>query len=373
MYATKYGATYGTNNDYFFKGYTDKIYNKEMAVIMIDIFGTLGPSCKDESVLSEMFNVGMTGIRLNLSHAMLTDNTNLLNIVKKAAASVGIEPKLLIDLQGPELRIGDLEEALQLYEDDEVTVLNNDEPLLIEYTEKNITVDQRVLANMDEGDSVLLDDGKIQALVTYKDNKHAKLKIKRAGTLSGRKSILIEGKTVQLPTLTADDLVNINEAVKLGITGVMLPFVRNRQDIRTLRDALDMAGGKDIKIYAKIENLEGVRMLSELIDECDEIVIARGDLGNSMPLWELPAIQKKISKECRQHGRRFMVVTQMLSSMEHSPIPTRAEVSDIYNAVQDGASSVMVTGETAIGDFPTEVIRYLTNTAHESEKNRKTS
>ena len=151
--------------------------------------------------------------------------------------------------------------------------------------------------------------------------------------LSGRKSILIEGKTVLLPTLTAADIINIKAAAELGVTGVMQPFVRSRQDLITLRDTIDSAGGKDIEIYAKTENLDGVRMLSELMDECDEIVIARGDLGNAVPLWELPAIQKQIAKACRHKGKRFMVVTQMLSSMEHSPVPTRAEVSDIYNAV----------------------------------------
>ena len=347
---------------------------------MIDIFGTLGPSCKDEKVLTEMFRAGMTGMRLNLSHVMLRDNKDLLNTVKKAATTAQVEPKLLIDLQGPELRIGDLVTPIQLNEDDILSIISNKNVLSIETAsemmkleeltcENQITVDHRVFENIEEGDSILLDDGKIHAIVSNKNEQCAELSIKRGGTLSGRKSILIEGKAVQLPTLTKDDVTNIEEAVKLGITGVMQPFVRNKADLRTLRDTLDAAGGKDIKIYAKIENLDGVRMLSELIDECDEIVIARGDLGNAVPLWELPAIQKHIAKECKVRGRRFMVVTQMLASMEHSPIPTRAEVSDIYNAVQDGAASVMVTGETAIGDYPVDAIRYLSKTAYESEKN----
>ena len=336
---------------------------------MVDIYGTLGPSCKDERILTEMFRAGMTGVRLNLSHVMLSDNEDLLNTVKRAAATASIEPKILIDLQGPELRIGDLDSALQLSEGDEVFIQANNES--VPTSESRITVDSRIFEKIEEGDSILLDDGKILAKASNKNNLSAKLVIKRGGTLSGRKSILIEGKTVELPTLTNDDMINLGSAARLGVTGVMQPFVRNRQDLITLRNTLDLTGGKDIEIYAKIENLQGVNMLPELIQECDEIVIARGDLGNAIPLWELPAIQKQISRECRKRGRRFMVVTQMLSSMEHSKVPTRAEVSDIYNAVMDGASSVMVTGETAIGDFPIEVIKYLSRTAHESEKNRE--
>ena len=151
----------------------------------------------------------------------------------------------------------------------------------------------------------------------------------------------------------------------------MQPFVRNREDLKNLRNAMKECGCENLKIFAKIENLKGVESLEDFMDLADEVVIARGDLGNAMPLWELPAVQKRISAECRNRNVPFMVVTQMLASMEKSAVPTRAEVSDIYNAVLDGASSVMVTGETAVGDYPVEVIRYLSNTVKEAEKNKK--
>ena len=147
----------------------------------------------------------------------------------------------------------------------------------------------------------------------------------------------------------------------------MQPFVRCREDLDALRKELNRHGGEAIRIFAKIENREGVARLSELLPAADEIVIARGDLGNSGPLWELPALQKRIAAACRGAGKPFMVVTQMLASMERSPVPTRAEVSDIFNAVLDGAASVMVTGETAVGAWPAETIRYLTRTAREAE------
>ena len=157
--------------------------------------------------------------------------------------------------------------------------------------------------------------------------------------------------------------MRISAAKAFGVTAVMQPFVRDRADLETVRAALDAAGASDIRLFAKIENLEGVRNLPQLLGACDEIVIARGDLGNAMPLWKLPAVQKQISAACRAAGKPFMVVTQMLASMEKSAVPTRAEVSDIFNAVLDGAASVMVTGETAVGQYPVAVISYLAKTA----------
>ena len=171
-----------------------------------------------------------------------------------------------------------------------------------------------------------------------------------------------------MPALTDSDFENIKIASEYNITGVMQPFVRSADDLKAVREALNNSGGQDIKIYAKIENTTGVENLESFFEYADEIVIARGDLGNAVPLWELPGIQKDISSRCSDHHMPFMVVTQMLAYMEHSKVPTRAEVSDIYNAVCDGASSVMVTGETAVGDYPVEVIRYLVNTARTASK-----
>jgi pyruvate kinase len=167
--------------------------------------------------------------------------------------------------------------------------------------------------------------------------------------------------------MTQADLENIRRAKEFGVTAVMQPFVRSKEDLMEVRSALNEAGCSNIRLFAKIENLNGLSKLDELIPCCDEIVIARGDLGNAMQLWELPAAQKRIAAACRKAGRDFMVVTQMLDSMTHRQVPTRAEVSDIFNAVLDGAASVMVTGETAAGDYPDLVIRYLANTVREAE------
>ena len=168
--------------------------------------------------------------------------------------------------------------------------------------------------------------------------------------------------------MTERDREQIKRAKEFGVTAVMQPFVRGKEDLTEVRAALDEAGCPGVRLLAKIENMDGIEKLDELIPCCDEIVIARGDLGNAMELWELPAAQKRIAAACRSAGRDFMVVTQMLDSMTHRRVPTRAEVSDIFNAVLDGAASVMVTGETAAGDFPVDVIRYLCRTVREAEK-----
>lgn len=318
---------------------------------MIDVFGTLGPSCRNEEVLDEMFGEGMSGIRINLSHVMLQDCLEDIDKIKRTAKKHDIDPKILIDMQGPELRVGNLQSAIRLKEGDKLTLGDDKVPL-----------DARILAALEQDQEILLDDGRIAARIEHADGKRAIAIITRGGQLKGKKSIAIPGKTIDMPALTDSDMENIKLACKNGIYGVMQPFVRSESDLKQLRDVLDSNGGKEIKIYAKIENTRGVENLENFFGFADEIIIARGDLGNAVPLWELPGVQKNIAERCNKGKIPFMVVTQMLSSMEHSKVPTRAEVSDIYNAVLDGAGSVMVTGETAIGEYPVDVIRFLRKT-----------
>ena len=213
------------------------------------------------------------------------------------------------------------------------------------------------------GQQLLLDDGKLLVQVTQTLPGALLCTVVRGGTLQSRKSIAAPGLAVHSPTLTEEDLQNLKIAKQCGVTGVMLPFVRGKADILALRSALEQSNAADIRIFAKIENMAGVRALPEFLHLADEIVIARGDLGNAMPLWELPRCQKQLSAACRAAGVPFMVVTQMLDSMCTRAVPTRAEVSDIYNAVLDGAASVMLTGETAAGHYPVQAMEYLVRTA----------
>lgn len=315
-------------------------------LVLIDLFGTLGPACENAEVLCKMLQLGMTGVRLNLSHEKLTSAAPKLKNLMEAERLSGISAKLLVDLQGPELRIGKLNSPLLLEEGK--TVLIPDE----------IPVPQMVLDVLERRQQILLDDGKL-LLEVIRPNQAL---VKRGGVLSSHKSIALKGLELNPPALTQEDLDNISHLKEFGVTGVMQPFVRGGEDLRRLRSAMERAGCGSQRIYAKVENLRGIEKLPEILPEADEIVIARGDLGNAVSLWELPAVQKTISAACRDAGKPFMVVTQMLASMERCPVPTRAEVSDIFNAVLDGAASVMVTGETAVGDYPVEVIHYLSET-----------
>ena len=230
------------------------------------------------------------------------------------------------------------------------------------------------------GQEVLLDDGKIHLKIVEKaenvtenggENTQEKryfAKVLWGGLLKSRKSAALPGAKIYPPTLTNSDLANIKIAKEMGVTGVMQPFVRDHSDLECVKEALREAGAEDIRLFAKIENMDGVRKLEKLLPAADEIVIARGDLGNAVHLWDLPGVQRQIAEKCRAAGKPFMVVTQMLASMERSPVPTRAEVNDIFHAVMDGAASIMVTGETAVGDYPVEVIRYMVNTVRSAEK-----
>ena len=216
------------------------------------------------------------------------------------------------------------------------------------------------------GQNLLLDDGRLLVQVAEADGAALQCTVVRGGTLQSRKSLAAPGADGWPPPTFGRRRTwrkTCSWAGACGVTGVMLPFVRGAEDIRTLRRALEQAGAGQIRIFAKIESLAGVQALPEFLPLVDEVVIARGDLGNAMPLWELPRCQKQLSAVCRSAGVPFMVVTQMLDSMCSRAVPTRAEVSDIYNAVADGASSVMLTGETAAGQYPVEAMEYLVRTA----------
>lgn len=356
----------------------------------MDYYGTIGPSCADREILKQMKAMGMTGLRMNLSHGSLKERGDWLRLIREA----GVE-QLLIDLQGPELRVGVLEQPLELAEGKLVRLFSDcagknrrqvkksdsDTPcipcpgsVMDAFTETGSG--EKDLEKEKSCQKILLDDGKI--LLQMEDGisnrslaeKDIYCRVVRGGILQSHKSIALPGLTVSSPTLTAEDHENLKLAAESGVTGVMLPFVRGRKDILALREALQRYGAETVQIFAKIENLAGVESLPEFVRDVDHVVIARGDLGNAMPLWELPGCQKRIAAVCREAGTPFMVVTQMLDSMHTRAVPTRAEVSDIYNAVMDGAASVMLTGETAAGQYPVEAMEYLVKTGGCAKQDR---
>lgn len=326
-------------------------------------YGTLGPACGRIETLKAMFKAGMTGVRMNMSHGNLDENGHWLELLFAAAKECHVEkPQVLIDLRGPELRLGK--------PDAEVVVAEGDQVI---FGEGGLPVPKMFLDYAVIGDHILLDDGKLEFTVESVSGNASEedaltARVLRGGVIKSGKSLAIVGKELPMPTLTESDRKNISLASAYGVTGVMQPFVRGKDDLLTLRAALHEAGADRIEIFAKIENLQGVAALDELLPYCDHVVIARGDLGNAMPLWKLPRIQKEIAAKCRAAGKPFMVVTQMLDSMHERAVPTRAEVLDIYNAVLDGASSLMLTGETAAGKYPAEAMEYLVKTGEEARQ-----
>lgn len=332
----------------------------------MEYYGTLGSACDDKDTLRKMFAYGMTGMRLNLAHQSLSEASLEIGRVFKAADEEGIRADLLIDLQGPERRIGDLKKPLELKEGHKVRLGIGEE----------IPLTSIVLDALREGQELLLDDGKVKLEVLKiqegtpkgapKEEKQpmtAVCKILRGGRLISRKNIAIVDEGTDAPTLTEADKKQLRLVKQYGVTGVMLPFVRGAGDITLLKEELRKSDADDIRIFAKIESKAGYEKIGEIADASDMIVVARGDLGNAFPLWEVPRVQKEIAQVCRHANKPFLIATQFLHSMEHSPVPTRAEVSDIYNAVQDGAAALMLTGETAIGEYPVRAMRFLTKTA----------
>ena len=328
----------------------------------MEFYATLGAACSKAEVLDRLFRAGMTGARLNLSHTALSRCAPLLNEGYWPAARRAGRPEahLILDMQGPELRIGELPNPIPLRQGDQVLLGDG-----------GIPVPKAVLEYARPGQQISIDDSALLLLVRKASSRNLLCKIIQGGPLRSRKSMSILGTEVNTPTLTQADLGNLALAEEFGVTHILQPFVRGRRDMEVLRQTLRHMGLSHMKVVAKIENSQGVEHLDEIMPLADEICIARGDLGNAMPLWKLPGVQKDIARRCRERGKPFCLVTQLLWSMEQRPVPTRAEVCDIYNGVLDGASSLMLTGETAAGRWPAQAMEYLVKTAREAEKNMK--
>ena len=317
-------------------------------------YATLGPSCCDTAALAALLRRGITGFRLNLSHTPLAARTDWIDALHAAERETGLHAQLMIDLRGPEVRIGNMPAPLPLAEGAAVTL------------GADIPVDGDVLNALRPGMTVLLDDGAMALTVV----DGGVCRVTRGGTLTGHKSLTLEGADLRRPALCEADLADLAQAAALGVNAVMQPFVRSAGDLRVVRQTMVENGLADAELFAKVENQPGLDALPDWLALCDVVTIARGDLGSSLPLEQLPAAQKRIAVLCRSRGKPFLVVTQLLHSMIDHPSPTRAEVLDIYNAVLDGADCLMLTGETAQGRYPLESADWLIRVAQEAEKVR---
>ena len=317
-------------------------------------YATLGPSCCDTAVLAALLRRGITGFRLNLSHTSLSARRDWIDALHTAEQETGLRAQLMIDLRGPEVRIGDMPAPLPLAEGAAVTL------------GADIPVDSDVLDALRSGMTVLLDDGAMALSVV----DGGVCRVTRGGILTGHKSLTLEGVDLRRPALCEADLADLSQAAALGVNAVMQPFVRSADDLCVVRQAMVENGLAGAELFAKVENRPGLDALPDWLALCDVVTIALGDLGSSLPLEQLPAAQKHIAALCRSRGKPFLVVTQLLHSMIDHPSPTRAEVLDIYNAVLDGADCLMLTGETAQGRCPLESADWLIRVAQEAEKAR---
>lgn len=326
---------------------------------MIDIYATLGPACADIATLKEMLSAGMTGLRLNLNHGRLSDTRPLLLGVREAARFYGTDLQLLADLQGRSLRIGKLDAPLKLLEGDTV-VLGED----------GIPVPGCLFAPEIEPATIRLSDGTILLEVTKKRKTSYLCRVLQGGVLESRKGICAPGAEEALPALTQEDLIAISGMQAADIHAVMVPFVTEARQLLAVRKALDAQGCFDVKIWAKLENKEGLNAMREWLPYADMCVIARGDLGNSFPLETIPSLQKFIAAQCIRAKVPFLVATGLLRSLIYENRPSRADISDIFNAVSEGASGLMLTDETARGVRPALSVQYLSDTAKAAEQAR---
>lgn len=317
-------------------------------------YATLGPACCEKEIIAEMLCDGLTGFRLNLSHTTLPQCADWINALHEAEMSCGKKAELIIDMRGGEIRIGALPHPLSLQAGDTV-VLGGDIP-----------VDDDIISALKPGLSLLLDDGAIELAVLSADGT---CRVDRGGMLEGRKSL--SGIDLIRPAVSVEDHDDMALARLYGVTGIMHPFVRSRDDLLQVRQAMAQHGLENFTLFAKIEDAQGLATLPEWLDLADVVTVARGDLGTNLPLWELPRAQKEIAAICNEADKPFLVVTQLLHTMIDHPAPTRAEVSDIYNACLDGASALMLTGETAQGAYGASAVRWLIKVAAEGEKDRR--
>lgn len=327
---------------------------------MIKTYATLGPRCCDSETLSQMLKLGLTGFRLNLSHRTLAGSRKWTAALQQAGEVAGVRPELIIDLRGGELRLGELTRPIRLQQGDTIRFGKMGLQLL----------DEDVLAALQPGQTILVDDGAIELATESHDGETSVCRCLRGGLLEGHKSITLPGVDIPRPAVSPEDRADLAVARQHGVTAVMQPFVRSRSDLAQLRQALRDNELDDLTIFAKVEDSEGLDTVADWLDLCDVVTIARGDLGSNLCLYDLPRAQKRISAICRTAEKDFLVVTHLLQSMIHAPVPTRAEVTDIYNACLDGASALMITGETAQGEYGVEAVRVLLEMARRGEADR---
>lgn len=327
---------------------------------------TIGPASENMKVLCEMCREGMNVARLNFSHGTHEEHQKKINLIKQVREQINMPIAIMLDTKGPEYRIKTFENGrIQLKDGDEFTFTTNE----IIGNEKIVSVNyKQLMENLEVGDRILVNNGLVIFEVVELSDTDAKCKVIAGGELSDRKSMNFPNKVMNHEFLSVQDKEDLLFGIANEIDFVAASFVSKKQDIADMREFLDENGGKDIDIIAKIENRAGIDNIEEICQIADGIMIARGDLGAEIPAMEVPSIQKYLISKCRLLGKRVITATEMLESMIYNPRPTRAEMSDVANAVYDGTSAVMLSGETASGKYPVAAVKNMVETVEFTEK-----
>ena len=329
------------------------------------IICTIGPASENEEVLTQMCLAGMNVARLNFSHGTYEEHEKKIALIKKVREKLGLPIPILLDTKGPEYRIKTFAAGkVEVAEGADFTFTTDE----IEGDEHRVSVNYKNLHNeLKAGDTVSANNGMVVFRVENVEGHDIHCKCVVGGTLSNRKSMSFPNKVMSGPYLSEQDKADIIFGIQQGVDFVAASFVSTAQDVKDIRELLDANGGGDIEIVAKIENRSGVDNVEEICQNCSGVMIARGDLGVEIPYVEVPAVQKKLTRICRMMGKRVITATEMLESMIQNPRPTRAEISDVANAVYDGTSCVMLSGESAAGKYPVEAVRAMAQIAEYTE------
>ncbi len=321
------------------------------------IICTIGPSSENRETLIQMCKAGMNVARLNFSHGTYPEHQAKIDLIKQVREELELPIGIMLDTKGPEYRIRTFAQGKVTVREGDTFTFTTDE---VEGDETRVSVNYKGLVNdLNIGDRILVNNGLVVFEVTALEGTNAVCKVVIGGVLSNRKSMCFPNKVMTGPYLSEQDKQDLLFGIKNGVDFVAASFVSTREDIQELKDFLTANGGEDIDLIAKIENRSGVDNAEAICEVADGIMIARGDLGVEIPFVEVPAVQKRLTSTCRMLGKRVITATEMLESMIYNPRPTRAEISDVANAVYDGTSCVMLSGESAAGKYPAQAVQTM--------------
>jgi pyruvate kinase len=326
------------------------------------IVATIGPSSESPERLRSLVAAGMNAARLNLSHGKHDEHRRRVQTIREVENETGRPIALIADLQGPKLRVGELNEPVLLERGQHVVVAAEDA-----CSNGELPVAPAVIGDvLEPGHDVLIDDGLVRLRVEEVQSGRATCQVVVGGRVSSHKGVNLPGVPIPIPSITRKDSADLEFALELGVDFVALSFVRSAADVRDLRSLIEQAGSH-AHVIAKVEKAEAIDVLDEVLAETDAVMVARGDLGVEIGAASVPLLQKRIIQKALERGKPVITATQMLESMISSPEPTRAEASDVANAVLDGTSAIMLSGETAVGEYPVEAVAYMDRIARAVE------